>query len=281
MAWVGGQRVPRGGASGVTWAGPRGHVGGASGITWAGRPARTGAMETPLWRLPTSVSVSRQGDGWLRKETAASPPARSPTARCLPVSPPVPLEPWPQRQSSERASPGAVRLRVAPQGDDLTPSAPGLTLLRGGRGLSRVHPHPERHVFAEEGSRAPEKAPLGQLVVAAETSLPPKCPEGSGRRTCDRPKETNYFLTRGKHRVGEGDPRPVGRGVPRLEAGPQRPLGDPSLASRAAEGPGQPGPGPKGLTAPTRRPPVTHPHAPVANVAVTVERERRGGHVRR
>lgn len=68
---------------------------------------------------------------------------------------------------------------------------------------------------------------------------------------CDGPKEPNYFLTRRKCWAGEGDPRLVDRGVPRLEPGPQRHLGDPLLVRRTAEGPGQPGLGQRGLTAPT------------------------------
>lgn len=96
---------------------------------------------------------------------------------------------------------------------------------------------------------------------------------------CDGPKEPNYFLTRRKCWAGEGDPRLVDRGVPRLEPGPQRHLGDPLLVRRTAEGPGQPGLGQRGLTAPTRRLPVTHPRSAVTNVEVTVEHERRGGHV--
>lgn len=86
------------------------------------------------------------------------------------------------------------------------------------------------------GAGRPRRPRLGQLIAAAETSLPLKFPEGSGRRTCDRPKEPNYFLTRRKRWAGEGDPRHGDPGVPRLELGPQRHLGDPLLAGRTPRG---------------------------------------------
>lgn len=136
------------------------------------------------------------------------------------------------------------------------------------------------------GAGRPRRPRLGQLIAAAETSLPLKFPEGSGRRTCDRPKEPNYFLTRRKRWAGEGDPRHGDHGVPPLELGPQRHLGDPLLAGRTAEGPGQPGLEQRGLTAPAGRLSVTRSHsaagalAAVTNVEVTVEQEGRGGHVR-